>query len=86
MTFIDDCAKLQAVMFLRRKSDAFEAFKTFKVYAENQLNAKIKALQDDKAGEYMSAAFHKFLEQCGITRRHSTRNRPQQNGVAERAN
>ncbi len=58
----------------------------FKAYAENQLNAKIKAVQDDKAGEYMSAAFHKFMDQCGIARRHSTRNRPQQNGVAERAN
>ncbi len=66
MTFIDDCTKLQAVMYLRRKSDAFEAFKTFKAYAENQLNAKIKAVQDDKAGEYMSAAFHKFMDQCGI--------------------
>ncbi len=29
---------------------------------------------------------HKFMDQCGIARRHSTRNRPQQNGVAERAN
>ncbi len=75
MTFIDDCTKLQAVMYLRRKSDTFEAFKTFKAYAENQLNAKIKAVQDDKAGEYMSAAFHKFMDQCGIARRHSTRNR-----------
>ncbi len=87
MTFIDDCTKLQAVMYLRRKSDAFEAFKTFKAYAETPAyNAKIKAVQDDKAGEYMSAAFHKFMDQCGIARRHSTRNRPQQNGVAERAN
>ncbi len=84
MTFIDDCTNLQAVMYLRHKSNTFEVFKTFKVYAENQLNAKIKAVQDDKAGEYMSAAFHKFMDQCGIARRHSTRNRPQQNGVAER--
>jgi len=73
-------------MFLKRKSDAFDAFKTFKAYAENQLNAKIKALQDDKAGQYMSAAFLKFTDDCGIVRCHSTRNRPQLNGVAERAN
>ena len=86
ITFIDDCTKLKGLMFLRKKSDAFEAFKTFKAYAENQLNAKIKAFQDDKAGEYMSAAFIKFTDECGIVRRHSTRNRPQQNGVAERAN
>jgi len=85
ITFIDDCTKLKAVMFLKRKSDAFDAFKMFKAYAENQLNAKIKALQDDKAGEYMSAAFLKSTNDCGIVRRHSTRNRPQHNGVAERA-
>jgi len=40
---------------------------TFKAYAENQLNAKIKALQDDKAGEYMSAAFLKFTDDCGTS-------------------
>ena len=34
----------------------------------------------------MSNAFLKFTEQCGIERRHSVRNRPQQNGLAERAN
>ena len=34
----------------------------------------------------MSNVFIKFTDQCGIHRRHTTRNRPQQNGVAERAN
>jgi len=34
----------------------------------------------------MSNAFIKFTTDCGIARRHTTRNRPQQNGVAERAN
>jgi transposase InsO family protein len=86
ITFIDDYSKLRAVMFLKRKSDAFEAFRTFKAYAENLLGCKIQALQDDKAGEYMSNAFIKFTNECGIARRHTTRNRPQQNGVAERAN
>ena len=43
-------------------------------------------MQDDKAGEYMSKAFIKFCDDCGILRRHTVRNRPQQNGVAERAN
>jgi transposase InsO family protein len=86
ITFLDDRTKLHAVHFLKCKSDAFDAFKMFKANAENQVNAKIKALQDDKGGEYMSAAFLKFTDQCGITRRHSTRNHPQQNGVAERAN
>jgi hypothetical protein len=60
--------------------------KTFKAYAENHFDKKIKAMQDDKAGEYMSKDFIKFTDSCGIERRHTTRNRPQQNGVAERAN
>ncbi|KAF7768461.1 hypothetical protein Agabi119p4_7704 [Agaricus bisporus var. burnettii] len=34
----------------------------------------------------MSKAFISFTELAGIERRHSTRNRPQQNGLAERAN
>ena len=73
-------------MQLKKKSQTLEAFKTFKALAENQLKRKIKALQDDKAGEYMSDAFIKFTDECGIIRRHTTRNRPQQNRVAERAN
>jgi len=86
ITFIDDATSYRAAMMLKRKSDAFDAFRTFKAYAENQLNARIKSLQDEKGGEYMSNAFIKFTTDCGIVRRHTTRNRPRQNGVAERAN
>jgi hypothetical protein len=34
----------------------------------------------------MSNAFIKFTDECGIVRRHTTHNCPQQNGVAEHAN
>ena len=34
----------------------------------------------------MSNAFTKFTTDCGIERQHTVRARPQQNGVAERAN
>ena len=86
ITFLDDATSYRAAMRLKRKSQALEAFKLFKATAENQLDAKIKELQDDKGGEYMSNEFIKFTDSCGIHRRHTTRNRPQQNGVAERAN
>jgi len=71
---------------LKRKSEAFDAFRKYKAWAENHFKEKIGALQDDKGGEYMSNAFLKFTSECGIDRRHTTCNRPQQNGVAERAN
>ena len=86
LTFIDDASSHRAALRLKRKSDTFEGFKTYKAFAENQLQAKIKELQDNKGGESMSNAFIKFTDDCGIHRRHTTRNRPQQNGVAERAN
>ena len=58
----------------------------FKALAETQLGRKIKALHDDKGGEYMSTEFNSFCDDSGILRLHTTRNRPQQNGDAERAN
>ena len=71
---------------LKKKGEAFEAFKAFKVLLENQLGVKIKALRDDKGGEYISKAFEAFCTEHDILRQHTVRNRPQQNGVAERAN
>ena len=44
---------------------------------ENQLNMKIKELQNDKSGEYTFTEFIKFTDACGIWRCHMTHNRPQ---------
>ena len=51
-----------------------------------QLGGTIKSLRDDKGGEYMSNEFNAYLAAAGITRQHTVRNEPHQNGVAERAN
>ena len=59
---------------LKAKSQAFEAFKTFKAFAGNQSERKIKILRDDKGGEYMSNAFIDFTTQCGILRQHTVQN------------
>jgi hypothetical protein len=56
-------------MLLKKKSGAFDAFKIFKAYAETHFGTKLKALQDDKGGEYMSKEFIKFTDSCGIQRR-----------------
>ena len=42
MTFIDDATSHCAVMQLKRKSDAFDAFKTYKAFAENHFQWKMK--------------------------------------------
>ena len=84
--FIDDHTDFWAVFPMRKKSDTFPCFKRYKAYAENKQEKRIASLQEDKGGEYMSTAFEQFCIDEGIFRRHTVRNRPQQNGHAERAN
>ena len=86
ITFIDDYTRFRAVMFLKSKDQAFDAFRRYKAYAENHLDAKIQCVRIDKGGEYMSNQFIDFMLDHGITRQYTVRARPQQNGVAERAN
>ena len=52
---------------------------------EKQAGKSIKALRDDKGGEYMSNEWENFMAEHGIERQH-TRATPQQNGVAECTN
>lgn len=47
---------------------------------------KIKAFQDGKGGEFIGHLWDDLFHESGIEARHSTRNRPQQNGVAKHAN
>jgi len=86
VSFIDDFSRFKAIYLLKRKSETFIAFKQFKAWAENITGQRIGSLRDDKGGEYMSKDFEAFCIDHGIQRQHTVRNRPQQNGVAERAN
>jgi hypothetical protein len=86
IVFVDDCSRFKVLIPIKRKSEALDAFKRFKAYAENQTGKKIKRFRDDKAGEYISNDFNDYLDACGIVREHTCRNRPQQNGVAECTN
>src|SRR6266702_3595397 len=79
-------SRFKAVYLLKRKSETFAAFKQFKAWSDNLTGAKLGSLRDDKGGEYMSGEFEAFCTEHGIQRQHTVRNRPQQNGVAERAN
>jgi hypothetical protein len=86
VTFIDDSGRFRAVFPMKKKSEVLFNFKRFKAWAENQTGQTIKILRDDKGGEYIGKEFDEFCAEHGIQRQHSVRARPQQNGVAERAN
>ena len=60
MIFVCDSSRLWAIAYLKRKSDTFAAFKSYKAYAENCLGLRIKATRDDKGGEYMGKEYNDF--------------------------
>ena len=86
VAFHDDASAFHAVYPLRQKSDAFDAFVRFKTWAEKQTGQHLKVLQDDKGGEFVGARWDTYFSLHGIEHRRTARNRPEQNGVAERAN
>ena len=83
MTFIDDMSHFRHVYLLRKKSKAFDAFKLYHAWAEKQTGQKLKALRDNKGGEFMSNEWEQYMSEHGIEHQHTTWSTPQQNGVAE---
>jgi transposase InsO family protein len=82
--FIDDFSRYSWLYPLHNKSDAFISFKKFKALVENQFSSRIKNLQSDGGGEFISFQFTSFLETHGIFHRISCPYTAQQNGLAER--
>ena len=66
ITFIDDYSRFGYVYLMKRKSEAFEKFKEFRVEVENQLGKRIKAIWSNRGGEYLLRDFKDYLTQNGI--------------------
>lgn len=86
ITFLDDYSRFSEVRILKSKDEAFESFKKYLVKAERFHNKKLKILQSDNGGEYISNDFNEFLEELGIDRRLIVPHNPEQNGRSERLN
>ncbi len=83
VTYIDDFSRKVWVYLFKSKGECLEKFKAL---VETQSEHKIKVFRSDNGGEYISKEFKRFLKAHGIEKQTSTPYRPQQNGVAERAN
>src|SRR4051812_41847867 len=84
--FTDDLSRYGYIYLMKHKSDTFEKFKEFQSEVENHHNRKIKFLQSDRGGEYLSYEFGTHMKQCGIVSKHTHTGLPQRNGVSERRN
>jgi len=83
---VDDHSRYMWVEMLKSKDQALDCFKKIKMRAENETDAKLKALRTDRGGEFTSNMFSVFCSEGGIKHYTTTPYSPQQNGVVERRN
>ena len=62
LTFTDDLSRYGYIYLMKHKSETFEKFKEFQSEVENRRNKKIKFLQSDRGGEYLSYEFGLHLK------------------------
>ena len=73
-------------MLLRGNSEAFDRFKNFKEYVENQTKLQLKTFYTDRGGEFTSFEFIRFCEENSVIRHLTAPYTLQQNGVVKRRN
>jgi hypothetical protein len=77
MNFINDFSKKTWVYLLKKKSEAFDIFKRFKVMVEKESGKYIEVLRSNRGGKYMLTNFMEFCHFHGIKRQFTTRYTPQ---------
>ncbi|KAF5467872.1 hypothetical protein F2P56_012083 [Juglans regia] len=82
--FIDDFSRFSWMFPLKQKSDVALCFIKFNCLVENLFSYKIKQLQTDNGGEYLSHAFKTFLDNHGILNRLTCPHTSEQNGISGR--
>ena len=86
VSFTDDYTRFTKLYLLKLKSDTFDSYQAYEAWLSTQHNTKIKHLQSDHGGEYMSEEFTKYLKSKGTKHCITVHDTPKHNGVAERLN
>ena len=63
-----------------------EAIKKFKACAEPESDKKLRVLQTDHGGEFISVEFTAYCADQGVVRHHTAPYSPQQNGMVQQQN
>ena len=82
-TYLDNHTRYGMMFFLKRKDEQFDAFKTYKAWAERQTGRKLKTIRTDRGGEFLSKEQKFYLQEHRIEHQTSMPYSPQQNGRAE---
>jgi transposase InsO family protein len=84
ITFSDDRSRYKFTFLLKRKSEAFDAFKNLRRQLEKRVSTQIKILFGDNAGDFISNKFRTYLQNSGITWQSTVVHSSEQNGISER--
>ena len=86
ISFTDDFSQFTSVYFLRSKDEAFEFYRIYEAWLSTQYKIRIKCLNSDRGGEYLSDEFSDHLKKAGTVRRLTVHNTPEHNKISERGN
>ena len=86
LVIVDDFSRKAWCIPLKKKSDTATAMKEWIAIHENQSGKRVKNMRSDNGGEYVDAAFEKWLKEHGILHQTIPARSPQCNGVCERMN
>ena len=65
ISFTDDHSRYTTVYLIYKKDEAFNCYRIFEAWLGNQHKARIKKLQTDRGGEYVSNEFTDHLRKTG---------------------
>jgi transposase InsO family protein len=82
---VDDHTRVVYTRPLRLKSEAVDAFRTFKAAAEGESGKRLREVMTDNAGELSKGEMRKICEEEGIRLSTTVPYHPASNGIAERA-
>ena len=71
MLFVYDYSRMMAIMFLKKKSDAFQMFKWYLARVEKEIWKSLKYIRLDRGGEFTSIEFAMLYNDKGIKRQMS---------------
>jgi hypothetical protein len=82
-TYINDKTRLTHVCFLWTKDEQPDAYKAYEAWMENHLGVRIKVLNTDRGGEYLSSDFVAYLKSRGTLQKLSVHDTHVESGVTE---
>jgi len=85
VTILDDFTRYSWVLFVKNKSDVYNAFIIWYNQIKNIFkNYNIKYIKTDNGTEFFNNNFNEFYNKTGIIHEHTVPHNPQQNGRVER--